>query len=297
MKKLKKLFTFLMCCVFVGIPCSGDMYYSWPANPEQITRSEMIPIDLKLVYTGKKPAKIGSVQSLAITDKYFVIAARPCGTALMGGETNNKIIIIDRASLEDVTNNFKHATGVYELGHANGMTYNNQTNELLVVGVRNENGVCRGVVHIDADTFRCKETEFLEVDATGIAYVDEGKLYVRAHGEINLLDDNLSPIDCFNYQSGLTSQDIAYHDGAIYLADWARSSDFEVRTQLELATNQNVIYRIDEESKEIVAFLIDKPRNELESLDFIDGDAYILMNGIGKDKANFYIYRVSNDVF
>ena len=112
-----------------------------------------------------------------------------------------------------------------------------------------------------------------------------------------MLDDDLSPIDCFNYQSGLTSQDIAYHDGAIYLADWARSSDFEVRTQLELATNQNVIYRINEESKDVVAFLIDKPRNELESLDFIDGDAYILMNGIGKDKANFYIYRVCNDVF
>ena len=97
-----------------------------------------------------------------------------------------------------------------------------------------------------------------------------------------------------NFCSGLTVQDIAYTNGAVFLADWARR-DWSLKIRkMGLKNNQNVIYRLRRDGGEVEAFLIDKPRLELESLDFVDDECYVLMNGIGAEQDWFFIYRVKD---
>ena len=257
-----------------------------------ITVDEMTPLSLELVYQGTKPEEVSSVQSMAITDSHFVIAGRPYGSAEQGGETNNKLVIVDREHLADVTVNYLSYDQAFELGHANGMTYNPYTNRLMVVGIRNSEGNCDGACAIDADTFQVTWSGRLPTIGNGIAYDDKGEgYYLRDGNGYSYIDEQLSEVQ----KSGravtdLTNQDIGYYNGKLYLVNWA--DELGDAFAVGVLTDQNVIYQYDPSNDTMRAFAVLNPRMEMESIDFADGVAYVLFNGGGSKQQYFYIYRV-----
>ena len=293
---MKKVYLALLLVVCI---IGGNLLFSRTSTSDSsvIRVDEMTPLSLELVYEGMKPDGIGSVQSFAITPDYFVVASRPPGSEEEGGETNNRLSIIDRQSLADVTKDFAAARKSYELGHANGMAYNPETNELLIVGIHDENDECTIVARVDAANFRQKTDEQLPSGtASGIAYAGNGEYFARSGGWIHLIGNDLTERDNkFYFASGLAVQDIGYYADGVYLADWAKSTDVGTLWKLGLKANENVIYRYDVIHESMRAFLISAPRLELESVDFADGEAYVLMNGIGDRRDSFYIYRVLDD--
>lgn len=280
--------------LFVGF-LLGVLYFGYAemmAGKDFILVEDMTPLELELVYQGLKPDGVGSVQSMAILPDAFAITARPRGSARQGGETNNRLILIDRETLM-LTNDTQES---YELGHANGMTYDKKRNRLIVVGIRDKDGIKKMVARIDARTFR-EEPQLMLDDfgASGIASLPDGGYVIRSAGRMSFLDEDFVPTgETLNFCSGLTVQDIAYTNGAVFLADWAhRNWSLKIR-KTGLKNNQNVIYRLRRDGGEVEAFLIDEPRLELESLDFADDKCYVLMNGIGAEQDWFFIYRVKN---
>ena len=254
---------------------------------------EMTPLSLELVYCGEKPDGMSSVQSMAVTEDYFVVAGRPFGTVEQGGETNNKLVIVDRDELRDVSQKFFNRNRTYEFGHANGMCYNPNERLLTVVGVRNSDGYCDGFVGLSADDFKVSDSGTLPCYGNGIAYDGDSDTYiVRNESNISVLDSALANrIGDFEVSTNLTNQDIGYFNGRVYLVNWAYHRN-DARA-VGIRVNENVIYQVDVRSGEILqAFVVREPRMEMESIDFIDGEAYVLFNGGGGRHGCFYIYRI-----
>ena len=288
-KRLSILFILLLIAVCVA----GRYNAIKKAIPvASITVDEMTSLSLELVFEGTKPVGVSSVQSLVVTDDYFVIAGRPFGTLEQGGETNNKLIIIDRQSLEDVTNHFISNSTTFELGHANGMTYDDINNEFVVVGIRNEYGECDSLARIDATNFRQISLEKLPCVGNGIAYIDDaGCFAIRNNDVLVMIDGNLEyVIDSCEMATDLTNQDIAYYNGKLYLVNWAYRRN-EARA-VGIRKNQNVIYQFDLETKTMRAFIVGRPKMEMEGIYFIDGEAYVLFNGGGMKYGYYYIYKI-----
>lgn len=283
----------VMLLILLAVVCLFLRFYEIRKSTPvaSITVDEMTPLSLELIYQGEKPQGVGSVQSMAITDDYFIIAGRPVGSSSEGGEENNKLIVIDRDDLLDVTASFLDSNETFELGHANGMAYNPNSDELAVVGIRNEDGFCDGVCYVDAKDFKTRSTMKLPCDGNGIAYDDlRNRYYLRDGGCYYVLDSQLSEV----IESGpaitdLTNQDISYYNDKIYFVNWAYH--LEDAIAVGILTNQNVIYQLDLKDDTMRAFVVRKPRMEMESIDFKDGVAYVLFNGGGTKNGSYFIYR------
>lgn len=298
---MKKIIGVLFCLLLVGA-----MVFTALALPE--TRCKLMPsepnelddakvVSLELVYTGTKPKGVGSVQSLAITGEHFVIAARPRGPAALGGETNNQLIIIDRDPMKDVTSDYIAKGTTYELGHANGMTYNPDKNELAVVGISNDEGDREMVVRIDASDFSVISTDKMPCYGSGVAYNARFGYYMVRSGYTLTRASDLPGIkkEEQTVETEFTIQDIGYYNGYSYLCNWVKDASCERAKNLGLQKNQNILYKVDSNGVIVQVFLLTEPREELESIDFADGEAYVLMNGIGNDSKKFFIYRVEFD--
>ena len=279
----------IVVCVF------GRMHILKKSTPVASIRvDEMTPLSLELVYRGEKPAGVGSVQSMAIVGDYFVIAARPTGPKEFGGETNNQLIIVDRETLRDVTDEHLRINATFELGHANGMTYDSLRNRLAVVGIHNDNNEYDGLALVNASYYFEYGQRCLPCFGNGIAYNAEAdEYYLRDDDTIRVLDGQLHEVlDEAVVVTDLTNQDICYHDGRLYLVNWAYYR-CDARA-VGVRTNENVIYQVDVRNNYAVrAFVVREPRQEMESIDFADdGEAYVLFNGGGRERGYFLIYRV-----
>jgi hypothetical protein len=258
---------------------------------------EVTPLSLELIYEGDKPEGVGSVQSIAITDDYFIIAGRPRGSAAEGGETNNQLIIVDRDELLNVTGNFFASGETMELGHANGMTYNSVTNELIVVGIRGDNGDRNLAARVDAETFRMLETFELPTDATGIAYGDDGLYYLRSGTSLLSTNSIFGDVIAEQYTNTMfTNQDIGYHNGSVYMINFIDKKSMHDAWKVGLDMNENIIYQFDIENESLRAYIVKEPYLEMESIDFANGKAYVLMNGTGLTRGRYYIYEAKFDI-
>lgn len=266
---------------------AASLFYKAPTTT--VTLKDAKNVELELVYTGEKPKGVGSVQSLAITDDYFVIAGRP-----KASEKDNQLIVINRKTLTDVTSSLIKKGTTYELGHANGMTYNPQTNELVVVGIRNSANKYELAARISLEDFELVGTDKMACYGNGIAYdVMHDEYIVRSDKSIYVLNDIPGmKQDGASVATDFTGQDIAYHDGYIYLANWIESGSDLAAMRYGLVSNQNVIYKVDKRGNIVDIFLLKTPKLELEGIDFVGNEAYVLYNGLGKEKNEFRIYKL-----
>ena len=300
---MKKIGCGVLCIILVIAVVVGVML-----TPELRTKiiksdghglSEAQEVKLELVYTGQKPSGVGSVQSFTITDDYFVIAGRPNGGAEEGGETNNQLILITRDGLTDVTANHIPAGKTYELGHANGMTYNPDKQEIVVVGKRNDEGKQELAVIIGARSFEVLKTVKMPCYGSGIAYNNKFNYYmVRSGKTLYRITDvpGIKKETLETKNAEFSVQDIGYYGGYTYLCNWVSDATTDLAVQLGLKQHQNMIYKVDARGIIVKTFVIKEPLLELESIDFADGNAYVLMNGVGDQSASFFIYRVTGDL-
>lgn len=253
---------------------------------------EVTPLSLELIYEGDKPEGVGSVQSIAITEDYFVIAGRPRGSAAEGGETNNQLIIIDRNDLSNVTGNFFASGETMELGHANGMTYNPNSNELIAVSIRGNSGDYNLAARINAEDFQMLETFELPTGATGIAYDGVGQYYLRSGTMLYSTTGLFGGLITEQYTNTMfTNQDIGYYHDKAYLVNWIDKEDMHNAWEVGLDMNENIIYQFDVNTERLRAFIVKEPYLEMESIDFVNGKAYVLMNGTGLTQNRYFIYE------
>ena len=287
------LFAILVLAVIIVFAVTPELRNSvLPSKAHNIEEAQ--EVKLELVYEGTKPEGVGSVRSFTITNDYFVIAARPAGSAEEGGEKDNQLILISRDG-KDVTRDHISAGTVYQLGHANGITYNPDKNELLVVGVPDEQGNWSRVVRIDATTFKLISTNTLPCYSTGISYNDKFNYYMIRYGKtLYRVDNSLGSVqNMFVVATDFTSQDMGYHNGYTYLCNWVSDGETDRAKQLQMQKHQNVIYKVDASGVIAQTFIIKNPLLELEGIDFADNTAYVLMNGVGDKSTSFFIYRVN----
>ena len=265
---------------------TASLFYGAPTT---VTLKDAKNVELELIYTGEKPKGVGSVQSMAITDDYFVIAGRP-----KASEKDNQLIVINRKTLTDVTSSLIEESMTYELGHANGMTYNPQTNELVVVGIRNSANKYELAARISLEDFELVGTDKMACYGNGIAYDTTHDEYIVRSGEsiYTLNDIPGMKQDEVSVETEFTGQDIAYHNGYVYLANWIESGSNLAAMRYALVSNQNVIYKVDKRGNIVDIFLLKTPKLELEGIDFVGDEAYVLYNGLGKEKNEFRIYKL-----
>jgi hypothetical protein len=261
---------------------------------QPVTMEQAKTVETELVYEGKKPEGVGSVQSFAIAGDYFVIAGRPSGSAENGGETNNQLVIIRRSTKEDLTARYFPNGKTFELGHANGMAYNPKTNEIIVVGIRNEAGKYELATRISLSDFSVKGTDRMPCYGTGIAYDDaRGTYYVRSGGTIYTLNGIPGMVKkTVTAETSFTSQDMGFYDGYTYLVNWVNDASDATAQKYKLEQNSNVIYKVDARGNIVGIFVVKNPQQELEGIDFVNGEVYLLYNGVGNDKGKFFIYRL-----
>ena len=266
-------------------------------NASTLGVDEVTPLALELVYEGDKPEGVGSVQGFAITDDYFVIAGRPRGSAAEGGETNNKLIIINRTDLVNVTGDFFAQDETMELGHANGMTYNPYANELLVAGIRDSNNDYHDVARIDAADFRLLETVELPCYANNIAFdAENNAYYARSGANLCRMDTLFNKAADEQYVNVMfTGQDIGFYHDRAYMVNWVSFDDRKYAWEVGLDYNYNIIYQFDTNTERLRAFVVSEPYQEMEGIDFAGGEAYVLMNGTGLVNNRYYIYKALFD--
>ena len=261
---------------------------------QPVTMDGAKTVETELIYEGKKPDGVGSVQSFAIAGDYYIIAGRPSGSAEKGGETNNQLIIIKRSTKEDLTSRYFAAGKTFELGHANGMTFNPKTNEIIVVGKRNEAGKYELATRVSLNDFSVKGTDKMPCYGTGIAYDSARETYIVRSGNTIY---TLSGIPGMakkevSIDAAFTSQDMGFYDGYTYMVNWINDGSDATAKKYNLEENQNVIYKVDSRGKVVGIFVVKSPKQELEGIDFVNGEVYLLYNGVGKNSDKFYIYRL-----
>ncbi len=296
-----KKYGFRLLCIIVIL---GLLAWEYIPGPRKSTLDastlgvdEVTPLALELVYEGEKPEGVSSVQGFAITDDYFVVAGRPRGSAAEGGESNNRLIIIDRQSYANVTGDFFEADETMELGHANGMTYDSVRGELVVVGMRDVNGDYRNAARINAEDFQLLETLALPCYASGIAYDDDsGCYFVRSGTVLTSISGTMNQTrDEYYIGTLFTGQDIGFYHGKAYLVNWINKDNLHDAWKVGLDLNENIVYQFDIATGRLCAFIVSEPYQEMESIDFVDGEAYVLINGTGLMQKKYFIYKALFD--
>lgn len=254
--------------------------------------SQMTKLSLSLVYTGAEvDGTVNSIQSLAITDKYFV--------AVQANTVNENTGWIVATDLKNPSS--KPAWKVkYNVGHGNGATWDSRRDKIVVV-----NGATK--LYFDADNGKFLNEVTKGPAASAIAYDADDDWYIQANGADKIsgriLDSDFNQLKTFDASHRLVSQDIAYHDGYIYRIAWGGCDYLKTRKKNDadaaycnkyFGEGSNVIYAFDMNGDFLEAYYIDKGFGELESMAFSkDGTPYLLFNG-KPDNVHYSVYRINN---
>lgn len=183
-------------------------------------------------YDNEKYENYKSSQAMAITNSkifFSVVKGDKDATQLWG-------VDIDQSKtfpLHSFPNGVSNPHTEYYLGHANGMTYNPNTN-LIYVPVINDDpdtGVCSKngyknncIVGINQDTLELKAT-YAGV-FTGLGYDEINKRYIGFRPNNGyILDENFKTIKIFDLPTNGTTQDIFVHGGFVYYIVYTNSKN------------------------------------------------------------------------
>ena len=185
----------------------------------------------------------------------------------------DKVVVYDKNTLEYV-----NAYHFDNLGHANDMTYNSKTNEIIVVS-----DTSKTLVIIDANTFHQKN--IIEINITesssaprSIAYDknnDKYYVYYNDHS-FYILNSNYELENSFQLTS--YNQGAGIYDNYLYTVLWISG------------TNQNYIRVYDLNTKQLVKqyFKDDANYHELEGIEFDENGKMILGFNNPENKISFY---------
>ena len=249
---------------------------AYDARPVQMEK-----LDYVSVFTGSLVDNtVDSSQSLAITDKYFVVVQAN------GSQENAGWIVATSLTSPNSTPAWKVS---YNIGHGNGATWtNNWTDEIVIT-----NGSTRFFFDADDGTFNGSRT--VSTTAWGIAYDDgiAGGGYVELNGKTGrFVGMNFESIgsDTFDTTMPLVAQDVAYYNGDIYVIGWGgcnylehdqnSSAEAVAICRNEFGEGSDAIYQFDGSGNYVKGYYLEANAGELESMAFdASGTPYLLFNG------------------
>jgi len=209
-KKFLVFVLFFLMCPFFG---------------QALNREEMDQIALDEVLSFNMPSGYSAFQGMAVTNEYFVISASKVD------DSEVALLIFQRSSMEYVKT-IDHLP----FGHANDITYDEASNEILIV-----NG---NILHVlDGDTFEIKGEKKLGVYAGGISK-REGKYVALAQKKMYVYDTDFNLQNSFPADTNLVTQGIAYFGGLIFYPchEFGRVNSHEPVYDGILDAGDNVIY-------------------------------------------------------
>lgn len=218
---------------------------------------------LSVVYTGSRDSGYNSVQSMAITDKYFVVIHTDTTEA-----RKNHVNFLNKKDFS-----LKKSISL-DLGHANGATWDSKNNEILVVDGKK-------VHRINASTFKYIGTKTItdakdkQYNSSGIAYdAQNNRFYASSGDKIRTVTSGYKIYNYLSSDHTLTNQDIGYYNGYIYRVLWAESGG----KNQGFSVDSNVLLQFAADGSSYVAYYINNPACEMESVAFDNGRPYFLYN-------------------
>ena len=165
--------------------------------------------------------------------------------------------------LNSMNANVNRATNIdNKFGHCNDMTYNGNTNSIIVVGTDVGTAARWNIYELDATSLAIKNSYVPTVDIWSIAYDSERDCYYGiGSGHLYTFDTDFSVVATAEIDTSQTMQGICYADNKIYNLN-SSSDSIDV-----LSLAGNLINKIPIAYRSTII--------ELEWLDFYDGDLYI----------------------
>ena len=218
---------------------------------------------LSVVYTNSRDSGYNSVQSMAITDKYFVVIHTDTTEA-----RKNHVNFLNKKDFS-----LKKSISL-DLGHANGVTWDSKNNEILVVDGKK-------VHRINASTFEYIGTKTItdakdkQYNSSGIAYdAQNNRFYASSSDKIRTVTSGYKIYNYLSSDHTLTNQDIGYYNGYIYRVLWAESGG----KNQGFSVDSNVLLQFAADGSSYAAYYINNPACEMESVAFDNGRPYFLYN-------------------
>lgn len=244
---------------------------------------------MKVVYTSARDYGYNSVQSMAITDKYFVVLQTNTKD-----DRQNHVTFLDKASFKVVK------TLELSLGHANGATYDSKNDEILVVDGKK-------IHRIGATSFKYLGTKSITdangelYNASGIAFdVDNNRFYASSGKKIRTI--TASDFRIYNYLISdhvQVNQDIGYYNGYIYRVTWETKGGSEGESWQNgyFDRDDNVILQFAADGSSLSPFYTSNPACEMESIAFDGGKPYLLFNacnGKARQSGQYAIVEITD---
>lgn len=238
---------------------------------------------LSVVYSNSRDSGYNSVQSMAITDKYFVVIQTDTTEA-----RKNHVNFLNKKDFS------LKKTVTLDLGHANGATWDSKNNEILVVDGKK-------IHRINADTFKyigtktVKDAKGTQYGSSGIAYDAQNKRFYVSNGDKirTVTADNFEIYNYLTSDHTLVNQDLGYYNGYMYRVVWAQSGN----NNQGFSNDSNVLLQFAADGSSFDAFYMSKPACEMESVAFDNGKPYFLYNSCSykTKKSGFYSIVTVND--
>ena len=252
--------------------------------------SAMDKLSLQLVYTGTKQkddGKYGTAQGFAVTDKFLIVFTRPNG-GRYDGHNHNKMYVIDRNTLKDVTKTYSPswdsnntgARNYLNFGHANGATWDSKRNRIIVVDDNR-----KMVVDLSTKPFKTKGSIGGKY-ASAIAYDNINDQFYEVPNSskdyyYRVNNDFSGHKQIGDAISRNVNQDIGFNKGYLYAVSWSKSP------------SHSYLLQHNAQGKLINTYDIDS--GEFEGIGFANNEAYLVKTGCTGSCSSFYIYKVKHD--
>ena len=265
MRKVLKKIAFLIIFYIIVI-CPKDI--------KALTKTELKNLNLTRMQTYSLENGFKSVQGGTITDKYIVLAQ------IYDDSSETALVFINKDSLKK-----EKILKKYKMNHANDMTYNSETNQIIVTG---GTGYPR-VYIINQDTFELEKMVITTRGYSSIAYDKENNNYIaRRKQTAYILDLNFNEQYSFPMLSeDLTAQSFAVHKGKVYYTCYeaGRPTIYQKTYSGILKAKENVVivYDLEKQTKEKIYYIPQVTNEgvypgEVEGVDFIGNKMVIWTN-------------------
>lgn len=268
MRKVLKKIAFLLI-FYIVIICPKDI--------KALTKTELKNLNLTRMQTYSLENGFKSVQGGTITDKYIVIAQ------IYDDSKETALVFINKDSLKK-----EKIVKKYKMNHANDMTYNSKTNQIIVTG---GTGYPKLYI-INAETFELEKMVITTRGYSSIAYDKENDNYVaRRKQTAYILDLSFNEQYSFPMLSeDLTAQSFDVHKGKVYYTCYeaGRPTIYQKKYSGVLKAKENVVivYDLEKQTKEKIYYIPQVTNEgvypgEVEGIGFIENKMVIWTNKSG----------------
>jgi len=238
---------------------------------------------VRVYYKGIDVARAG-LSGMTITDKYIIFAQ------ITKNENNTILNIVDKDTYELLGTIENHC-----FRHANDMTFNNKTNEvLIVVGPKK---IAKFKINDEGEYFLLTNLEYIDCPRTysGIAYDDNRNQYMAyCSGKMYVLNDQFKELFNFPLRRGLIPQGMAYHNNLIYYSCYETgkpNTKYKVYNSKEKGSNVIYVYDLKGSLKRTLYIPNTFVSGEIENLDFMENGKLLIGYNVvinGKKTVTFY---------